>query len=192
MTTGDGMQPVAVNVGPCRCIGGADDPPHPDGDVVYLAPEASMTLGFRANGAVSAATYMEINPETGEPEPMNDRVLMETLVGRVFVEYGIVGWTFTDETGQPIQITRGARGEPTPETSANIERLLPWGRGGSAVAMKTNDLYSEAVLGPLVQQSLNTPPLGRTKGSTSVTRPSRAARRSSSKSSSPARSGIPR
>jgi len=161
------MQPVAVNVGPCRCIGGADDPPHPDGDVVYLAPEPSLSLGLAANGAIAAAG--------------DDPARLEVTLGRVFIDMGIVDWTFTD-----------ADGDPEPITPATIDRLLPWGRGGSAVAERANDLYAEAILRPLLERSQNSSQPGRTNDSTSVIRPSRSVRRSSSKSSSPAPSAIPR
>ena len=162
MTTLDGMQPVVVHVGDCRCIGS----PHAQGDEVQLAAEASMTLGLRANGAIAAAD--------------NDPALLESLLGRVFIEEGIVGWTFLD-----------VEGEPEPVTMANIERLLPWPRGGSAVAERANDLYGEAVLGPLLRRSLTMPQHGPTNGSTSAIRPSRQQRRSSSRSSSRAPSETP-
>jgi hypothetical protein len=161
MTTGDGSQPVAVDVGACRC----DGAPHAS-DSVYLAPEPSLSLGLAANGAIAAA---------GE-----DPARLEITLGRVFIEYGIIGWTFVED------------GEPVPVNPASIERLLPWGRGGSAVAEKANDLYAEAILRPLLEKSLTSSRPGRTNGSTSVTRPSRSARRSSSKSSSPAPSATPR
>ena len=161
MTTADGMQPVVVNVGACRCIGG----PHTSGDEVYLAPEASMTLGLRSNGAIGAAA--------------NDAARLETLLGRVFIEEGISGWTFVEN------------GLPVPVTPANIERLLPWGRGGSDVSERANDLYSEAVLAPLVRRSQSTRQPGPTSVLTSVIRPSRVQRRNSSKSSSPVPSETP-
>lgn len=164
MTTVDGMQPVVVNVGPCRCIGGADTL-HPDGDVVYLAPEASMTLGLRANGAIGDA--------------VNDAARLTASLGRVFIEEGITDWTFVEN------------GLPVPVTPANIERLLPWGRGGSDVSERADGLYSEAVLAPLVRRSLNARQPGPTGVLTSVTRPSRRQRLSSSKSSSPAPSEMP-
>ena len=126
-----------------------------------------MTMGLRANGAVAKADY--------------DPALLEVLLGRVFIEEGITDWTFVDEDGDQLSVT-----------PANIERLLPWGKGGSLVAERANDLYGEAILAPLVKRSLSTSGLGPTNGSTSHTRPSRATRRSSSKSSSRASSGIPR
>ena len=166
MTTADGMQPVVVNVGACRCIGGPDTSPiHPDGDEVYLMPEASMSLGLRSNGAIGSAG--------------NDTSRLETLLGRVFIEEGIVGWTFVEGDA------------PVPVTPANIDRLLPWGRGGSLVSERANELYSEDILSPLVRRSQSTRQPGPTSVLTSVTRPSRAQRRNSSKSSSPGPSEMP-
>lgn len=133
---------------------------------MYLAAEASLTMGLRANGAIAKAD--------------NDPAMLEILLGRVFIEEGITGWTFEDEDG-PIAVT-----------PQSIERLLPWTKGGSLVAEKANDLYGEAILAPLVTRSLNTSGRSLTNGSTSPIRPSRSMRRSSSKSSSRARSVIPR
>lgn len=164
MPDNDPAQRVAVHVGECRCAG---TPHAPDGDVVYLASEASMTMGLRSNGAVAKAD--------------GDEALLELYLGRVFIEEGITDWTFVDESGDSIPVN------PT-----NIERLLPWGNGGADLAEKANDLYGKTILAPLVKRSLNTSGLGPTNGSTSHTRPSRSTRRSSSKSSSRASSGIPR
>ena len=164
MTTADGMQPVVVNVGPCRCIGGADTL-HPKGDEVYLAPEASMTLGLRSNGAIAVS---EDNPAR-----------LEAMLGRVFIEEGITGWTFTED------------GDPVSVTPASIERWLPWARGGALVSERANDLYSEAVLSPLRARFLLAQKRGPTSVLTSVTRPSRRQRLNSSKSSSPAPSEMP-
>jgi hypothetical protein len=164
MTTADGMQPVAVPVGPCRCIGGADTL-HPDGDVVYLAPEVSLTLGLAANGALTVS--------------QGDPAQMETMLGRLFIEKGIVSWTFTEDD------------EPVDVTPANIERWLPWGKGGSLVSERANDLYSADILHPLVRRLSNARQPGPTGVLTSVTRPSRRQRRNSSKSSSPAPSEMP-
>jgi len=165
MTTFDGVQPVAINVGPCRCTGRADTL-HPEGDEVYLHPEATMTCGLRANGAIAAAG--------------NDPSKLEALLGRVFIEEGIVGWTFTDADGD------------VPITPATIEHYLPWGNGGALVSERANDLYSDAILAPLVRRLANSPQRGPTEGSTSPIRPSRQQRRNSSKSSSPGPSETPR
>jgi hypothetical protein len=166
MTSIDGVQPVVVHVGPCRCIGRADTPVHPDGDEVYLAPEASMTCGLRANGAITASG--------------GDISLLEPLMARIFIDEGIVGWTFVDEDGDPVPVTHGS-----------IERLLPWGHGGSLVSERANDLYSGAILDPLVRRWSATQRPGPTGDSTSAISSSRRPRRSSSKSSSPEPSETP-
>ena len=167
MTTTDGMQPVVVHVGPCRCIGRADaSPVHPDGDEVYLAPEASMTCGLRANGAITAAG--------------GDVSILEPTMARIFIDEGIVGWTFVDEDGDPIPVTPGS-----------IDRLLPWGRGGAIVSERANDLYSGAILDPLVRRLSATRRPGPTGDSTSVIKPLRPRHPSSSKSSSPEPSETP-
>ena len=165
MTIPDGVQPVVVNVGPCRCTGRADTP-HPEGDEVYLYPEATITCGLRSNGALAAAG--------------DDPAKLELLLGRVFIEEAIAGWSFLDADGE------------VPITPATIEHYLPWARGGSLIAERANDLYAEAILAPLVKRSASSSGIGPTGASTSVTRPSRQVRRNSSKSSSPGRSGMPR
>lgn len=159
MTEVDGVQPVVVPVGACRCTGTPHDPA---GDEVYLAPEASLSLGLAASGAMAEGDTSEL----------------AVLLGRAFLRHGIVGWTFTAEDGSAI-----------PVTPANIERLLPWARGGSAVAERADELYGAAILAPLLARSTNSSRRGPTAVSTSAIRPSRAQRRNSSKSSSPARSG---
>lgn len=161
MSFDDPGQRVAVPCGPCRCPGAVHTQ-----DEVYLAPEPSMTLGLRANGAIAKAD--------------NDPALLELYLGRVFIEEGITGWTFVDEDGE------------IPVTPDNIERLLPWSKGGQAVAERANELYGEAILAPLVKSSRSTSQPSPMNGSTSHTRPSRSERRSSSRSSSRASSGIPR
>jgi hypothetical protein len=167
MTINDGGQSVTVNVGACRCPG---TPHAPDGDSVYLAPETSMTMGLRGNGAISKAG--------------GDEALLEILLGRVLIEEGIVGWTFLEEGTEDgkTQIL------PVPVDPENIERMLPWGKGGSDVAERANDLYGEAILGPLVRRSMLTQQPGQTNGSISPNRASRRKSRTSSKSYSPASS----
>ena len=161
MTTADGMQPVVVNVGACRCIGA----PHTSGDEVYLMPEVSLSLGLLCNGAMAVAG--------------DDNAMMEALLGRAFIDGGIVGWTFLEDG-------------PVPVTPANVARILPWGKGGALVSERANDLYSEDVLATLRRRSAPPPQPGPIDDSTSPILPSRAQRRHSSKSSSPVPSEMPR
>lgn len=166
MSEGDAGQRVEVNVRRCPCPG----TPHPNGDIVYLAPEASMTMGLKANGAINKAG--------------GDEVLLELHLGRVFLEEGIVGWTFVENEEDGDRIVSVS----VPITPDAIERLLPWAKGGSDVAERANELYAGAVIAPLVRRSMSSSGLMPTNGSTSHTRSSRQKRPSSSKSSSPASS----
>ena len=114
-------QPTVVNVGACRCPGGAHDP---IGDTVTLHPEPTTPLG------VAAWTVVEMGGS------------LPTLQGRlasVYMELGIADWTFTDERGAAI-----------PVTPDNIARLLPFGRGGQEVWTAADALYTDTVVTPLV------------------------------------------
>ena len=110
---------IPVPVGECLCPG----TPHPDGDVVYLAPVLSTTAGQAAQGAIS---------EAGDP------TRLEELLWRVFRDHCITGWNFVDKDGDPI-----------PLTSENKERGLPFAKGGRLVAEKADELYAQDVLAPL-------------------------------------------
>lgn len=132
---------VAVPLGSCYCPG----TPHEDGDVVYLAPSLSMAGGMAAQAAIA--------------EGMNDAIRLQELLASVWVRHGVIEWNLTDERGQPV-----------PVTQANVERALPYGKGGRLVADKADDLYAEDILAPLVQRLGNTSPTGPTRGSTSRTR----------------------
>lgn len=130
MTGTDRGQPVEVNVGPCRCPG----TPHTSGDLVYLAPQAPFELGFAAAVGMRVAA--------------GDEVRTEVEIGRAYVGYGIVNWTFTDADGnaRPIFDSLGNR-----QISPNdIVAELAWNRGGREVAERANILYFEDVIAPLV------------------------------------------
>ncbi len=118
MSRFDRVPDVPVSIGPCECPGA----PHGDGDFVYLAPVLSARGGMAAQGAIS----------DGE----GDAVRLQELLWRVYRDHGIVGWNLVDEDG------------PVPLTQDNIERALPFGKGGQAVADKADDLYAEDVLRP--------------------------------------------
>ena len=164
MTNIDAGQSVAVNVGSCRCPGAPGT--HPDGDVVYLAPEVSLSMGLRANGAIAKAK--------------KDPALLESLLGRVFIEEGIVDWTFIEEVE--------GKTYPVLITPYNIERLLPWGKGGALVAETANKLYWPEIRDPLVRRSSKSSRLGPSNGSTYPKTPSPSTSQRSSRSSSPASS----
>lgn len=159
MSVLDGSQPVRVPVGPCRCEGG----PHTDGDWVELAGTASLELGLAAQGAIGAFA--------------SDRVALERELGVAFLHHGITGWSFVFDDGSPI-----------PVTPDNIDRALPWGNGGSLLAERADELYTQAVLDPLRRRLRTGSQPGPTADGTSRNRAQRRSRRSSSPSSSPAAS----
>lgn len=130
MPASDRGQPVEVNVGACRCPG----TPHTSGDLVYLAPEAPFELGFAAAVGMRLAA--------------GDAVRTEVEIGRAYVAYGVVDWTFTDAEGnaRPIFDSLGNR-----LVSPNdVLGELAWNRGGMEVAERANNLYFADVIAPLV------------------------------------------
>lgn len=120
-------QPTVINVGACRCPGGAHDP---IGDTVTLHPEPTTPLGVAAWTAV----------ELGGSLPT-----LQARLASIYMEFGIADWSFTDERGRAVPITR-----------ENIERLLPFGRGGQDVWTAADELYTDTVISPLVAR-MSTP-----------------------------------
>ena len=119
MSRFDPLDDVPVPVGACLCPG----TPHPDGDVVYLAPLLSTMGGQAAQGAIAEA---------------EDVSRLEELLWRVYRDHCITGWNFVD-----------ADGDPVPLTPDNKERGLPFAKGGRLVAEKADELYAQDVLAPL-------------------------------------------
>lgn len=118
----DSLVPVAV--GACRCPG----TPHPDGDSVFLSP----TIGFRG-GLVAEAKVVAIANGSNDADEVK-AALLET-----YVLYGVKAWNLVNEAG-PIPVT--------PETIeseilSDYTRALPVGEAA-------DDLYSAAVIDPLV------------------------------------------
>lgn len=119
--TQDGRgQPVVVPVGSCGC----PRAPHTT-DTVTLRGEPSVPMGVAAWAVVR---------EGGDAPTLTGRL------SEVWLRFGIIDWTFTDEQGNREQIT--------PES---IERLLPFARG-LEVADRADGLYSDEVLRPLVER----------------------------------------
>lgn len=122
--------PINVPV-PCTC-----PQVHEDGDVVYLAPH----LGLRGGLAVEAAMT--------EPDAT-------VAVSMALIEHNVLGWSKTDE-----------RGDPIPVTSASIEEHLPWARGGEIVANKAAGLYLEDAFAPFQKRRDELLQSSRTNGQT--------------------------
>lgn len=166
------IEGVRVDVGGCRCPGS----PHAT-DWVELRPTADPAIG----AAVMAAIR-----ETGDDEPM-----MLGQLARIYVTLGIRAWSFVGDDGRPVPVRPGT--SDWPETVAG---LLPWDRGGKEVAERGDELYSEAVLRPLLPRSSTPSPDGPTAASTSPASPSgstppRRSSRSSRTRTAGRRSGDP-
>lgn len=114
-TSEEDLIPVAM--GECLCPG----IPHPTGDTVNLKRELDLMGGL---AVISDLT------QPGEGNAIE-------RLGRSYLKAGIASWTFVDEKGQPIPVTK-----------ANIDRLR-WTPGIYELADKAADLYGEAVLRPL-------------------------------------------
>lgn len=132
-------EPTSVRVRDCACPG----TPHPDGDVVYLAPKLSLAGGLAADFDIRKAA--------------GDGTFLAQLWQVTFVRYGAIGWNLVDEDG-PVDF--------------DVNALLEDYTLARPVAEAADDLYGEAVMRPLVARLKATSPRGRTNGSTSVTQPS--------------------
>lgn len=145
---------IPVEMEGCRCHGS----PH-DHDTVYLRAELDPAGGFAAMAAINAA---QVNPD-----------VLQERIGRAYAEHGIVDWTFLDDDGEPVPVTK-----------ENIRRLS-WDVI-YPIADKGDDIYAEALLRPLVARRLKSSPNGRTARSTSATRKRSTVRRKPSKPSTTA------
>lgn len=116
---------VPVPLGYCPCQG----TPHPDGDVVYLRPELSVAAGVKARSWF-------VDSITGAVDSAD----LQERIAALWLEAGVVSWTFLDDDGSPI-----------PVTAENIVRALPYGKGGRLVADKADDLYVPSVVTPLAE-----------------------------------------
>ena len=130
---------VPVPLGFCPCEG----EPHEDGDIVYLRPELSAAAGIRAQSHIIAAASGQLAQAEAE-----------AIISALWLEVGVVEWTFLFDDGSPIPVT--------PE---NVVRALPYEKGGAQVADVADDLYAASVMTPLLAKvnALSKP------GATSIT-----------------------
>lgn len=126
------MDLEAVRVRDCTCPG----TPHPDGDEVYLLP----TLGLEGG----AAAELDLDAVKSLPaKRATDALLARWTV--TFVRYGAVGWNWL-RTAAKDQPSDPDRIEAVP---FDVEILCSDYSLARLVAVKANDLYSEAVTAPL-------------------------------------------
>lgn len=141
---------------------------HPDGDTVTLR----ATLGF--TDALSIRNTMAM--AVGEPG-VTDADILALLTER-YLYLGIESWTFVDERGRPVPVTR-----------ANIAGIL---FANPFVAMTVGDeadeLYTSAVVLPLLGRRPTSSPRSPTDASTSAPKPSSTPRPKRASPSSTTRS----
>lgn len=118
---------VPVRVGDCAC----PDQPHTDGDIVYLLPMLGLEGGAAAELDVSAIQHL--------PEARRANALYARWAA-TYVEYGAVGWNLTDAKGKPVPF--------------DVSVLVNDYSKGRLVAEKASDLYSEAVMLPLLETAM--------------------------------------
>jgi hypothetical protein len=141
-------EPVGVRVRGCECPGS----PHPDGDVVYLAPKLSLAGGLAASADISAA--------------LGNGTMLAQLWQVTFVRYGAIGWNWLDEDGDPVPF--------------DVNVLLDDYDLASPVAEKADELYGDTVARPFLTRLKAISQRGRTDSSTSPTSPSTTKRRARS------------
>lgn len=100
--------------------------PHEGGDVVSLDAELSTPAGIAAQAALT---------QGGSWEDLYAGMLMG------LVRHSVREWTLRDEDG------------PIPVTPSNVEKHLPWLRGGKEVAGMAAEMYAQTILTPFVEAS---------------------------------------
>jgi hypothetical protein len=127
---------------PCPC----PNTPHPDGDTVELRDKLGLAAG------------VELQRDVREALGTSEGHIVGLLV-EGYVRHGVCAWTFTDELGKPVEVT--------PE---NIQKwVLDDFTLATPIAEKADELYENAVLGPLVREAASLLPTTPTESSTSPT-----------------------
>ena len=124
---------------------------HPDGDTVTLRERLDFRAALTARNTL--VMVKQEDPDAGPAEML--AALTET-----YLLVGITGWTLVDAKHQPVEVSK-----------ATIRELL---LSNPDVAMVVGDaadeLYSAAVIGPLVARASNSSPPTQTAASTSATK----------------------
>ncbi len=62
---------------------------------------------------------------------------MLALLARIYLQFGILAWSFVDADGRPVTVDPGAE-----DWNSTVDQYLPWDMGGQEVAGEADDLYS--------------------------------------------------
>lgn len=151
--------PVPVAVA-CQCPGA----PH-DGDTVYLRP----TLDLRG-GMIAQRKVIDLATDRGEN---TDTDLILATLAETYCLNGVVDWTLTNGDGHKLEVNE----------QTIRDRILSDFSFGIVVADAASDLYTAAVLDPLLAQVSKSSRPTSTASSTSARTGSSAKRRKRSKPS---------
>lgn len=155
------MDLVTVRARDCAC----PNTPH-DGDTVDLLAKPSLALGLAAHSDMNA---------TIDPAGVVDGAKLKERWFQTYLRLGAVGWNLTDDDGSAVPF--------------NVDELLADYAFAYPVAEKADELYSEAILRPLLERLSAISRNGQTAASTS---PRATSIRSRRKSSSPEPSVVSR
>lgn len=126
---------------------------HPDGDTVTLRER----LDFRA-ALTARNTMVLVKQEDPDASPAD---ILAALT-EVYLLIGITGWTLVDAKNRPVEVSR-----------ATIrEHLLSNPDVAMVVGDAADEMYSAAVILPLMARANNSSPPTPIEGSTSATKPS--------------------
>lgn len=150
----------------CVCPPKADgEKRHPDGDTVRLRPRLDFVASLTARNAVNVL-------RTNDAEASTAEVL--AVLTEAYLIGGIEAWSITDAKGKPLPVSREAiRAFMADYPDAAME-----------VGDGADELYTKAVLAPLVARALKSLPPTPTEQSTSPTNGSPRTPRKRSKPSS--------
>ncbi len=93
----------------------------------------------------------------------NDQVRMLALLARIYLQFGVIAWSFVDEDGRPIPVDPGDE-----DWGGIVDHYLPWDQGGQEVAGMADDLYSAGILRGLQGRTSKRSQPGPMDGSTSA------------------------
>lgn len=92
-------------------------------ETVHLRPSITVPMGIAAMYAIQSGVANGA-----------DEADLRGALAQVYLHHAIESWTFTEGL------------EPVPVTPANVDRLLPFHRGGMEVAAAADNLYSADLL----------------------------------------------
>jgi hypothetical protein len=138
---------VTVPLGPCGC----PSTPHADGDEAYLLPRLTFAGGAAGEALIGSALTK------------GDEEAIASALVQVYIRHQVTGWNLTGEDGAPVPW--------------DPDLLLSDWTMSRVVGEAADDLYSEALLAPLLASVSKSSQGGQTAPSTSPRTRSASTRR---------------